>query len=326
MPKASPKFLVITSGGDAPGMNAAIRAVVRSCYHQDCEIYGAIGGYEGIAKQNLLELTPDSVANIIQRGGTILGSGRYQDFHDATVRQECHQYLKQNHITGLVVIGGDGSFRGANLLAELGDINVIGIPATIDNDIHHTEYTIGFDTALNTALRCIDNIRDTASSHNHNFLVEVMGRNSGFLALDVGLAGGAEYILTPEFPITSEELAQRLQQPKRKKLSSIIVVAEADKPGRSVELAEDIAKLTQMKYRVCILGHTQRGGSPTVFDRKIASWMGVNAVEALLAGESGKMVNWEKSEIGLVPFAAANTSARQVTGKELFQISEILAS
>jgi 6-phosphofructokinase 1 len=318
------KILVITSGGDAPGMNAAIRAIVRTAIHYGIEVYGSGLGYQGLVERDIFPLSVDFVANSIQRGGTILKTARYPEFHKPEVRRIAANVLKEFGIDALIVLGGDGSFRGAALLEKEFDLKVMGIPCTIDNDIRGTDYTIGFDTACNTALQAIDRIRDTAFSHNRNFLVEVMGRASGFLAVTVGIAGGAEFILIPEDPLSSEQLAARINARRRKKLGSIIVVAEADQAGRSFKLAEDLKKLVGMEYKVCILGHTQRGGSPTVEDRKVASLMGSRAVDALLEGKSQKMLGMRKGELVLAEFPDPSLGARQFDDPELIRINQVL--
>lgn len=321
------KLLVLTSGGDAPGMNAAIRAVVRTGLFYQLEVFGCKSGYQGLVDENIFPMTAESVANTIQRGGTILKTARFEAFRDSSVRQKCSQFLKQRGIDGLVVIGGDGSFRGATLLHQEGGPRVIGIPSTIDNDINGTDYTIGFDTASNTALQAIDKIRDTASSHDRHFLVEVMGRHAGFLAMDVGIAGGAEIILTPEFPVTIDEIAKKICHPVRQKQSTIIVVAEADSaPGRSFKIAEELKNRCHLDFKVCILGHIQRGGGPTVMDRKVASRMGAMAVEALLKGEHTCMTAIQNGVYMLTPFPDPTLPARRLADKELLKTSEVLAT
>jgi 6-phosphofructokinase 1 len=320
------KIVVLTSGGDAPGMNAAIRAVVRTGHYLGVKVFGCKMGFHGLVDQKLFHMEPESVANCIQHGGTILKAGRCLDFMRKEVRDKCRAFLKQEEVDGLVVIGGNGSFKGASLLSAEGGPTVIGIPGSIDNDILGTEYTIGFDTARNTALDAIDKIRDTASSHNRPFLVEVMGRSSGFLAVDVGIAGGAEFILIPEFPVTTAELAKRIKLPRREKLSSIIIVAEADKPGRSIEMAAELQELTDLQYRVCILGHTQRGGSPTTLDRKIASMMGYMAVKSLLEGASHKMVAMLRNKLEMVSFPDPNAGPRVLVQKDLIELNDILCT
>lgn len=318
------KIVILTSGGDSPGMNAAVRSAVRTALSHDIEVYASYSGYHGLVSEKLTLLNTIGMANCIQLGGTILKTDRCLEFFDPQIRQRCCAFLKQNKIDGLVVIGGDGSFRGATLLHAEGGPPVIGIPATIDNDIVGTDYTIGFDTARNTALDAIDKIRDTASSHNRNFMVEVMGRRSGFLALDVGIAGGAEYILIPEFPMDPYELTERILDTSRKKLSSIIVVAEGDNPGHTLEIAKYIREKTSIIYRVCILGHTQRGGTPSAFDRKIASLMGAKAVQLLMAGEYNKMVAWVRDQLIPVEFPDPMHSARKVVDTKLLQINEMI--
>ncbi|MEO8401792.1 MAG: 6-phosphofructokinase [Gammaproteobacteria bacterium] len=320
------KIIVLTSGGDAPGMNAAIRAVVRTGYYYGLTVYGSKLGYQGLVDEKLIHLEPESVANAIQHGGTILKAERCLAFYEKETRDRCRAFLKAEKIDGLVVIGGNGTFSGAALLAEEGGPPVIGIPGTIDNDIPNTEYTIGFDTARNTALQAIDKIRDTASSHNRNFLVEVMGRKSGFLAVDVGIAGGAEVIVIPEFELSIETLAKKIVEHKRPKQSSIILVAEADQPGRSVKLAEQLESITKVKYRVCILGHTQRGGSPTAADRLIASRMGYLAVKGLIEGQTTKMTAIQLGKLILAPFPGPDAHTRVFTDRELLELNDVLCT
>lgn len=320
------KMIVLTSGGDAPGMNAAIRAVVRTASFYGIKIYGSHLGFQGLIEQKIYPMEAETVANCIQHGGTILKAGRYLPFLEKETRDQCRAFLKEQEIDALVVIGGDGSFKGASLIETEGGPPVIGIPCTIDNDIFGTEYTIGFDTARNTALQAIDKIRDTASSHNRNFLVEVMGRNAGFLAVDVGIAGGAEFILTPEFPLSPEHLAEKIMKPRRVKGSSIIVVAEANKPGRSVAIAATLKELTGLHYRVCILGHTQRGGSPTTLDRKTASIMGHHAVKSLIEGHSHKMVAINHDEVALAPFPTIEQGSRKLVDHELIDLNNVLCT
>lgn len=318
---------MLTSGGDAPGMNAAIRAIVRTASNveNNIEVYGCHDGYSGLVAQDIFPLSNSDVAGIIQSGGTILRSSRCKSFFDKEVRAKTIKFLAAKGIDGLIVIGGDGSFRAASFLEAEGGPKCIGIPGTIDNDIVGTEYTIGFDTACNTALQAIDKIRDTAHSSNRYFLIEVMGQRAGFIAANVGLACGAEYIITPEYPITSEELAEKINQPKRKKRSLIVVVAESGSPGRSFKMAEELKKLTPFEYRVCVLGHIQRGGSPTMLDREIASIMGNLAVESLLAGKSNLMTAWNKGELTLVPFPGPNAPFRKLESDQRLKIGELLA-
>lgn len=318
------KIAVLTSGGDAPGMNAAIRAVVRTALAKNIQPYGVEMGFRGLTENLIRPMDHQSVANCIQRGGTILKTVRYPEFKDPAIRAKALENLNQLGIDGLVVLGGDGSFRGASLLADAGNIKTIGIPCTIDNDILNTHYTIGFDTARNTALEAIDRIRDTAFSHSVNFLVEVMGRSSGFLAMDVGIAGGAEFILIPESHITIDKLAERIGSRQRLKLGSIIVVAEADQPGRSFDIAKQIREATGITYKVCVLGHTQRGGSPTLFDRKVASVMGYAAVDYLSQGITNKMLDYYNEECVLADLPDPNAAARKVDYEHLFNMNNVL--
>ncbi len=285
------KIGVYTSGGDAPGMNPAIRAVVRSAISQGIEVFGIMQGYTGMIENNMRPLQMRDMANIIQRGGTILKTGRSNEFMKPEYRAQAAKNLKSHAIDGLVCIGGDGSFRGAQALWEEHKIPVVGIAGTIDNDVYGTDDTIGFDTAVNTAMEAIDKIRDTADSHDRIFIVEVMGRNSGYIASQVGLAGGAEEILTPENVIPVDKIVDNLKSSRaRGKTSSIIITAEGQKPGRAYDLADAIRKKSGLDAKVCILGHQQRGGSPTAHDRILASRLGAAAVEALLSGKTNTMI------------------------------------
>lgn len=322
------KIIVLTSGGDSPGMNAAIRAIVRSGIHYGLQVFGCQFGFQGLIDQKIDLLHSETVANCIQLGGTLLKADRCSAFYQQETRDQCRLFLAAHKIDGLIILGGNGSFRGATLLSTEGQGKpaVIGIPCTIDNDIVGTEYTIGFDTARNTALQAIDKIRDTASSHYRHFVVEVMGRNSGFLAIDVGIAGGAEVILIPEVDIPLAKIAEKITKRRQSKLSSILVVAEANHPGRSIQLAEDLHQLTQLPFRVCILGHTQRGGSPSTLDRKIASIMGYQAVKALLSGESHKMVALNHNHFSLVPFPLVSAPERIFEHKDWLEMNNILCT
>lgn len=318
------KLLVMTSGGDSPGMNAAIRAVVRFAIHQGIQVYGCESGFQGLIENQINLLGADAVANSLQRGGTILHTSRCDAFLKKSVQETCALKLKSQGIDAMVIIGGDGSFRGATALASFGYIKVIGIPATIDNDIIGTDYCLGFDTARNTALIAIDKIRDTAFSHHRDFIVEVMGRNSGRLAVDVGIAGGAEFILTPEYPTNLDAISDQLISRKRNKLASIMVVAEANEAGRSFKIAQEIKEKTEIIYRVCILGHTQRGGSPTVMDRKIATLMGAKAVQALQGNENRKMLAVQRGEIVLTSFPDPSFGSSLFNEPELIDINNIV--
>lgn len=319
------KIGIYTSGGDAPGMNAAIRAAVRMAIYRGLDVCGISSGYNGMLQGHFQDLQLRSVANIVQRGGTILKTGRCLEFHKAEVRAKAASNLKSNNIDALVCIGGDGSFRGAHLLNEEHQIKVVGVPGTIDNDIVGTDRTIGFDTAVNTALEAIDRIRDTAAAHDRLFIVEVMGRNSGFIASEVGLAGGAETVFTPEHLFPIDTAVQQLKDNMAKgKLSSIIVAAEGQKPGRAYDLAEAIRKKSGLDAKVAILGHIQRGGSPTAADRVLASRLGAAAVETLLEGTTNVMVGVSGDAIVKVPFAKIYTGTKQAS-KELLDLATILA-
>lgn len=318
------KLLIITSGGDAPGMNAAIRAVLRTALSYGIEVYGCEGGYRGLIQRAAFKLESRDVANSLQRGGTILKTDRCEAFLQKSVRADCLEYLHELGIDALAVLGGDGSFRGAYVLEQEGGPRTVGIPCTIDNDIIGTEYTLGFDTAANTALQAIDKIRDTAFSLNRHFLVEVMGRAAGFLAVDVGISGGAEFILIPEVPIRVEDLVRYVQNRRRKKLASIIVVAEADEPGRSMRMAEQIQAISGLSYKVCILGHIQRGGAPTVKDRKIASLMGFLAVESLVRGETQQMIACHQDRLVTAPFPDPALGSRKFSHEELLRINQVI--
>jgi 6-phosphofructokinase 1 len=294
------RVAVLTSGGDAPGMNAAIRALVRAGDDEGIEVIGIYRGFSGLVEGDIRPLSSASVANILHRGGTCLKSDRCAEFHYPAVRKKAAETLREMAIDALVVIGGDGSLTGAHLFQQETGFAVIGIPGTIDNDITGTEDTIGFDTAVNTALDAIDRIRDTANSHDRLFLVEVMGRNSGFIAAQAGIAGGAELILEPNSPIAFETICDSLDQSRIKgRLSSIIVIAEGE-PGRTQRLAY---KLEEQGYepRVCILGHTQRGGAPTGHDRVLASCLGAMAISHLQAGISDVMLSVQQNTIMAVP-------------------------
>jgi 6-phosphofructokinase 1 len=317
---------VLCSGGDAPGMNAALRAVVRYGLFSDLKVYGVTKGYAGLLRGQWEEMDVKSVANIILRGGTILKTDRCPEFHKKPARKRAVEGMIAQGIDGLVVIGGDGSFRGAHSLWEEFGFPVVGIPGTIDNDIAGTEETLGFDTAVNNALEAIDKIRDTASAHERTFLVEVMGRNSGFIALDVGIGGGAEAIILPEKRLSIKEVAARVKRGlDRGKMSSIIVMAEGQVSGGSMRLAAELKKKYKIEAKVCILGHIQRGGSPTARDRRLGSIMGARAVQALLAGISDVMVGIEGDQEILVPFPQTVKRSSKLR-TDLIELAEILAT
>ncbi|SMB83031.1 6-phosphofructokinase [Desulfonispora thiosulfatigenes DSM 11270] len=293
------KIAVLTSGGDAPGMNAAIRAVVRTTIYNGCEAVGIKRGYAGLIDGDFTKLDLGSVADIIQRGGTFLHTARSEEFMTKEGKEEALESIRIHKIDGLVVVGGDGSFRGARELCEL-NVPVIGVPATIDNDIFGTDLTIGFDTAVNTALDAINRIRDTATSHERIFLIEVMGRNSGWLALEAGLAGGAESILVPETPVDYETIVKRLQRGlDRGKRHSIILVAEG--VGSAFDVKRKIQELADYDIRVTVLGHTLRGGTPSATDRIIASKMGAFAVNLLLDGKTDLMAGMVGNHVVGIP-------------------------
>ena len=298
---------VLTSGGDSPGMNASVRAVVRAAAFHHIEVVGIQRGYQGLIDGEFGPLGPRDVSGIINRGGTILRTARCQAFFEPAGRARAAELLRQAGIEGLVVVGGDGSYRGAQCLYEEHGIRCIGLPGTIDNDIGGTDFTIGYDTALNTAVEAIDRIRDTANSHDRIFFVEVMGRHSGYLAMMSGIAGGAEDILVPETPTDIEGLVARLHEGQANgKRSSIVVVAEGDDAGNAFAISKRVSECSEFtNTRVVVIGHLQRGGTPTAYDRILASRLSVRAVEALLEGESGKMVGVRANEVQLCPLSVA---------------------
>ncbi len=317
---------VLTSGGDAPGMNAAIRAVVRTGLYNGLKIYGIKRGYQGMLDSRIEEMTSRSVSNIIQTGGTILKTARCKEFMTYEGRQKAYKNLKAHQIDALVVIGGDGSFRGAKEFSTEFDIPVVGIPGTIDNDIVGTEYTIGYDTALNTVVEAVDKIRDTASAHNRLFFIEVMGRHAGFLTLNGGIATGAEAILVPEIKGDFAKLKAYLDNDNlRHKKSSIVLVAEGDEAGGAFKIAEKVEKdYPEYDVRVTILGHIQRGGSPTARDRINASRMGAASVQALLAGERDIMIGLVHGRIVHNLFADTKRDKRKLD-QSLLDLMDILS-
>ncbi len=320
------KVGVLTSGGDAPGMNAAIRAVVRACIANDLEVYGIRHGYKGMIYGWIKQLKSKDVANIIQRGGTILKTARCIEFKTHEGRKKAYQQLKEHEIDALVVIGGDGTFTGAGLFSKEFDIPTVGVPGTIDNDIFGTDFTIGFDTALNTVVEAIDRIKDTASSHDRTFFIEVMGRGAGFLALHSGIATGAEAILIPEEEGQESKLRAYLEEGnKRKKASNIILVAEGNNVGGANEIAKRMANdFENYDIRVNVLGHMQRGGSPSAFDRFLASRLGTAAVEALLDDQRSVMVGYQNHGVVLVPFNKTIKGTRNIN-KKLLEVADILS-
>ncbi|OGP60601.1 MAG: 6-phosphofructokinase [Deltaproteobacteria bacterium RBG_13_49_15] len=292
------KIGILTSGGDAPGMNACIRAAVRISLSHKIEMIGIKWGFAGLIRGDMEPLDRRVVTNIIHQGGTILGTARCPEFQTEEGRALAIDILKRSGIEGLILIGGDGTFRGGTLLSKECDLSVIGVPGTIDNDVFGTDYTIGFDTAINTALNAIDHIRDTATAHDRLFFVEVMGRHTGFIAMESGIAGGVEELLIPEIPMSIEDLCLRLERNFRGgKKSAIVVVAETEQPGDSFRISKEIKDKAGFDSRDCILGHIQRGGSPTARDRVLASKLGAGAVRGLLEGKGGTMVGEIKGEI-----------------------------
>lgn len=322
------KIAVMTSGGDAPGMNAAIRSVVRACAYYRTECVGIYRGYQGMIEGDMTPFTARSVNNIVHKGGTILKSARSKDFRTKEGRKKAYENLIENNIDALVVIGGDGSFTGGVVFNKEYNFPIIGIPGTIDNDIFGTTHTLGYDTALNTAVEAIDKIRDTASSHNRLFFVEVMGRDAGFIALNAGVGAGAEEILIPEEDLGLDRLLESLKKSRRAgKSSSIVVVSEGDKIGKNVfELADYVEEnLEDYEVRVSVLGHMQRGGTPSCFDRVLASRMGVKAVELLIDGKTNLMVGLQNNEIQTIDLEKAIKGQNEIN-KELLRVSDIMTT
>lgn len=320
------RIAVLTSGGDAPGMNAAVRAVVRTGIYNGLEVYGVMRGYQGLIEEDIFQMQSRSVANIIQRGGTILKTARCKEFYTYEGRKKASENLQKRGIDGLVVIGGDGSFRGAASLSQEFGIACIGLAGTIDKDISGTDFTIGFDTAVNTAVDAIDKIRDTADAHDRLFIVEVMGRDSGYIAIYSGIATGAGNILIPERKTDMETVIAFLEErERRKKLVNIIVVAEGDEFGGANEVARFVKeRLPHLDTRVCILGHIQRGGSPSALDRVIASRMGYQAVECLMEGRYNVFVGILNNKLNYVPLENAGKLKGQIN-EEWIKIMKVLA-
>jgi len=328
MPKTIKKVGVLTSGGDSPGMNAAIRSVVRTWAYHHIECIGIYRGYQGMIEGDFKEMGPRSVNNIVNKGGTILKSARSLEFKTPEGRKKAHENLLKSGIDALVVIGGDGTFTGGLLFNTEFNFPVMGIPGTIDNDIFGTSHTLGYDTALNTVVDVIDKIRDTASSHNRLFFVEVMGRDAGHIALNAGIGAGAEEILIPEEDLGLDRLLESLQKSKASgKSSSIVVIAEGDKIGKNVfELKDYVeANLPEYDVRVSVLGHMQRGGSPSCFDRVLASRLGVKAVESLLEGKSNYMVGLQNDKVSLTPLEQA-IKGKTMIDRELLRVSDIMST
>ncbi len=321
------KIGVLTSGGDSPGMNAAIRAVTRTGIYYGLEVYGILDGYNGLINDEFIKLERHSVSNIIQRGGTILRTARSMEFMEKSGREKAYKHLKSRGLDAMVVIGGNGTFTGANIFINEFDFPIMGAPGTIDNDLYGTDLTIGYDTAVNTVMQAVDKIRDTAASHNRLFFIEVMGRDAGFIALRSGIATGAEDILIPETVTYIDELVEILEKGFRdNKKSGIIIVAEGDDAGGAFDIARKVKeKCGQYDTRVSILGHLQRGGSPTANDRIVASTLGYAAVKALLDGRRGEMVGIINREIAYTSFEKAIKHNKGIKW-ELLDIARVLSS
>jgi 6-phosphofructokinase 1 len=316
---------ILTSGGDAPGMNACVRAVVRCGVSRKLEVVGIRRGYCGILEEDFVKLGSRSVANTIYRGGTFLETARCEEMKTKEGIKKANEVLQREGIEGLILIGGDGTFRGAVALAEAGNVKVIGIPATIDNDVYGTDNAIGFDTAVNTALDAIDKIRDTAGSLQRLFFIEVMGRCRGFIALEVGIAGGAEDILIPEVETRIEQLCLDIRRSfKKGKKSSIVIVAEGDEAGGAFSVAQQVWERLRLDYRICVLGHVQRGGSPTAKDRVLASKLGAAAVDTLIKGMTGYMVGELKGEIAFTPLRETWEKKKELD-RNLLRLVKVLA-
>lgn len=328
MAKDIKRIAVFTSGGDAPGMNAAIRAIVRNAFNNDLHIYGVLRGYEGMIDGTFKRLETTDVSNIIHRGGTILKTARSQRFLTPEGRKQAYENLLYNDIDALIAIGGNGTFTGAmKFIDEYPDIRILGIPGTIDNDLFGTDFTVGFDTAVNTAVQAVDKIRDTADSHNRLFFVEVMGRHSGFIALHTAIAGGAGGVLIPEEDFNIDDLVKLLKRgARRAKLFSIVIVAEGNHMGTVYDIANKVEEKVDMfdDIKVTVIGHLQRGGSPSAFDRVLASILGFGAVEGLLEGKSGAMVGIRNNSVHYTPFKEAISKSKPLN-KDLLRMAHILA-
>ncbi|HHP7241120.1 MAG TPA: 6-phosphofructokinase [Cyclobacteriaceae bacterium] len=320
------KIGVITSGGDAPGMNACLRAVVRAAIYLDIEIYGIKYGFSGMIDGDLYKMKSYSVSNIVQKGGTILKSARSKEFMSKEGRQKAYNQLKQRDIEGLIAIGGDGTFTGANIFYEEFGIPVVGCPGTIDNDLYGTDNTIGFDTAVNTALDAIDKIRDTANSHDRVFFIEVMGRHSGYIAINSAIGGGAELVMVPETSTTIEDVIKTLKKGRdRQKTSSIVVVAEGDEQGNAHEISTKVMKqVPELDIRVTTLGHIQRGGSPSMSDRILASRLGLAAVEGLVNGQKNVMVGVVDDKVTYTNFRLAISKSKPLN-EDLLRLVKVLS-
>ncbi|WMN11388.1 6-phosphofructokinase [Marivirga salinae] len=320
------KVAIMTSGGDAPGMNACLRAAVRGAVYHGVEMYGIYRGYDGMIEGDIIKMNSHSVSNIIQKGGTILKSARSEEFKTKEGRKKAFENLQKHGIEGLITIGGDGTFTGAKIFYEEYGIPTVGAPGTIDNDLYGTDYTIGFDTAVNTALGAIDKIRDTADSHNRLFFIEVMGRDSGYIAIRSGIGGGAELVMVPETSTSINEVISTLRDGwARDKTSSIVVVAEGDEEGNAMEIAAKVKKeLSQKDIKVSILGHIQRGGSPSAQDRILASRLGLGALEGLMKGEKNVMAGIINDKLVYTSFEDSITKNKPLN-QELIHMVKVLS-
>jgi len=319
------RLALLTSGGDAPGMNAAIRAVVRTALHHRIKAYGVKHGFNGLVNDDIVEMDRGSVANIIQRGGTILGTARSAEFETDTGMKKAKETLDRHKIDALIVIGGDGTMRGAHEFSKKCRVKITGLPGTIDNDLYGTDFTIGFDTAVNTALEAVDRIRDTASSLERLFFIEVMGRCAGFIGLAVGLAGGAEDVFIPETPSDIQALAQKINESiKKGKKSNIVIVSEGDEAGNAFAIAERVKAIIKEDYRVAVLGYIQRGGTPTAHERILASKLGYAAVCGLTKNIFGCMVGEVNKKIVYTPFEETYTRKKKID-PDIYRITKILS-
>jgi 6-phosphofructokinase 1 len=319
------RIAILTSGGDAPGMNAVIRAAVRTAIANEFELIGIKRGYAGLIGGEIFALSRDEVSNIIGRGGSILESSRSPEFETVDGRKKAADNLRRNKIEGLIIVGGDGTFRGGALLAKEGGISILGVPSTIDNDVYGTDFTVGFDTAVSCAVEAIDRIRDTARTFERVFFIEVMGHHTGFIALQAAVAGGAEGLVIPEVPLEVEGLCLKLQEGRQSgKKSAIVVVAEAQKPGFSFEIAQEVTRRTGFETRVCVLGHLQRGGSPTAADRILGSNLGAAAIEALGQKMTGIIVGVVENRLTYTPLAETYQMKKALSPR-LEQLTRILS-
>uniref|UniRef100_A0A7C4XLT3 ATP-dependent 6-phosphofructokinase n=1 Tax=candidate division WOR-3 bacterium TaxID=2052148 RepID=A0A7C4XLT3_UNCW3 len=316
---------VLTSGGDAPGMNAAIRAIVRTALFNNFEVIGIRHGFQGLLNGDFIPLNHSSVANIIQRGGTILGTARSDEFEKTSGMKKAKEMVVKNKIDVVIVIGGDGTMRGADEFSKGFDVKMIGLPGTIDNDLYGTDFTIGFDTAVNSAMEAVDRIRDTASSLERVFFIEVMGRLAGFITLAVGLAGGAEDIVIPETPTNITEIARTIKENiKKGKRSNIIITAEGDEAGNALKIAQQVKKLTREDYRVAVLGYIQRGGPPTANDRILASKLGYEAIRAIKKNIFNCMIGEIDKKIVYTPFREVYSKKKPIE-KRIYEMIKILS-